>query len=740
MSFITLDFETTYSTKDKYSLRVMTYEQYIRDERFKVTGVGIKIDRQPTIWITASETEAYLRELFQPGNDHTLLCHNTMFDGAILSWFYGLEAKNYYCTQAMSRAVWNYASSSLDALAKRIFRDDESMRKGKELTTVDGVWEYNEQQEKDISGYCIQDVDLTFACFEQMLRFYPPSELELLDLTLKMFIHPAFVLDRPRVEKHLNALEKEQHEIVTAAAEEEFLTESLERFAQHFDEWSVAFCADKPFPPSSLRQSFPAYMKHTLGWKEKQLPMMVVEPITDKEKNANKLNLMWYALANSEIPDFIEAIAHKTLKKYKTEFEQWKAIFSSNDAFAAYINHVHGIEIPIKDSPTPKNPDNRTIALAKDDIPFLDIQREHQDLSHLWKARLNVSSTIEISRSERLLDHGQKSHINPNGMIAAPLNYAAAHTLRWGGTNKVNFQNFKRNSELRKSLMSPEGAKVVVADLSNIEGRMLAWFANQEELLHAFKNGDDIYSDFASDIFNRKVDRKRVEIHPETGEEFKPDETEGFVGKVCVLGLGYGMGWRTLQTTFAKGAMGGPQLFFDDEFCKRTVKQYRSKNYAISNSWKVAEYAIDAMSRPDMNPYTWGCLKIEYRRIRLPNGMYLNYPDLKPYEDEEERLRYHYWNGEFKKDIYGGLLIENIIQAISRIVMGEMMVQINNYLKGKGRVVLTVHDEIVAIVEDQYADEAFKGMLEIMSTPPAWCNDGTLALDAEGGIDTCYSK
>ena len=115
-----------------------------------------------------------------------------------------------------------------------------------------------------------------------------------------------------------------------------------------------------------------------------------------------------------------------------------------------------------------------------------------------------------------------------------PLRYYAAHTGRFGGTEKINMQNMPRNSELRKALCAPPGQLVFVADLSNIEARMLAWLADEDDLLQQFRNGDDIYSNLASVIYDRPINKH-------------DDPTERFVGKTAVLGLGYGMGATKFQ-------------------------------------------------------------------------------------------------------------------------------------------------------------------------------------------------
>lgn len=650
MSVVTLDFESPYGKgvrEDhilyKYTLSTLTYEQYIRDPRFKVFGVGIKIDDNPTQYYSnethPGSVEQALNEIFTPGNDHTLVAHNMLFDGAVFSWYYGLSAKTYWCTQAMSRTIWNQRSSSLKQLCISCYPNDESIRKGDELVQFENVYNLDPEQDAIMAGYCINDVDVTFECLKKLWQWMPDDELEGLDMTLKMHIHPAFVLDHERIRRFLDAYNKETDHIVEA----------------------------------------------------------------------------------SGVP------RHKLASPSK--FVQW-------------VQENLGLEIPLIPSPTKKNPDNMKYALGKDEIAFIHFQADHSQYQYIWDARLRVASTIDRTRAERMLSHGEISEANLEGRIATPLNFAAAHTLRWGGTNKINFQNLKRGSELRKSLKAPDGYQVIVADLSNIEGRMNAWFCQEQEMLNVFANDGDLYNDFATKVFRRPIDRKHVD---ENGNETM--WMEGFVGKTCILGLGYQTGPAKLRSTLY--IQSNKQVNFSLEQCKQIVyEDYRGKYTQIVKGWDDATFAIQQMLTlgPD-ETMPWRCLVVERGRIRLPNGLYLNYPKLKVEEDEQGRPQYLYWNGDFMTNLYGGKLIENIIQALSRCVMLEMMLKINRWLcanqsifGSQARVVLTVHDEIIALGLTPHAQTIFTKMLEFMSVPPDWCNDGTLVLKAEGGFANEYSK
>ena len=99
MSIITIDFETYYDRE--YSLSKMTTEAYVRDSRFEVIGVAVKIDGNPTTWYAGSDVGGFLNDIDY--TNHTILCHNTMFDGAILSWLYNIKPKFWFDTMLMTR-------------------------------------------------------------------------------------------------------------------------------------------------------------------------------------------------------------------------------------------------------------------------------------------------------------------------------------------------------------------------------------------------------------------------------------------------------------------------------------------------------------------------------------------------------------------------------------------------------------------------------------------------------------
>lgn len=391
-----------------------------------------------------------------------------------------------------------------------------------------------------------------------------------------------------------------------------------------------------------------------------------------------------------------------------------KSQLSSNDKFVEILKSL-GLEIPMKDMPPSKKfPEGRTIpAVAKNDLGFIQLEQAHPEHIDLFEARKSVKSTQAISRAETML---RVAH-SGNGTMPMPYNYYAAHTGRPGGTDKLNVANFKRGSDLRKSIKAPKGMRIIVADSSQIEARGNSWLAGENTLTDAFHRGEDIYSQFASDIYNRPIDRKN------NPDDFLP----GFVGKVCILGLGYNMGPPKFRYTLAIGAMGGPRINITLAEAQDIVyNKYRGRFTRIVDQWSIFQNMLPLMWEGTTET-KYGPLTFAKNCIILPNGMTLSYPNL-----------HHDINGDWhyaaNRKIYGGKMVENAIQALAWIIVSNQALEIDKEI----RVIGWTYDEIIALAPENEADAALKFMIDTMSTPKDWYSD--LPLAAEGGHDVCYSK
>jgi len=177
MSLITLDWETYYT--DKVGFRSLTTEEYIRHPEFEVIGVGVKVDDAPAVWVTHGVKE-YLQSF--DWSDSALLCHNTLFDGAILSWCYGIKPGFILDTLCMARALHGVdAGGSLKALAERY----KIGTKGEEVIAAKGkrLADFTPEELARYGEYCKNDVELTHKLFNIMAPNFPADEVKLIDMT-----------------------------------------------------------------------------------------------------------------------------------------------------------------------------------------------------------------------------------------------------------------------------------------------------------------------------------------------------------------------------------------------------------------------------------------------------------------------------------------------------------------------------------------------------------------------------
>lgn len=421
------------------------------------------------------------------------------------------------------------------------------------------------------------------------------------------------------------------------------------------------------------------------------------------------------------------------LQKVLDHAPEGKSQLMSNPKFAELLKSL-GVEPPQKVSPTTGK---LTWAFSKADQAFKELlNHENPVVQALVAARLGVKSTLEETRTEAFLEIARR------GPLPVPLGYYKAHTGRAAGEDGINLQNLPRGGALRAAITAPAGTKLVSADSSQIEARMTAWLACQDDLVEAFARGEDIYSAFASEVYGRKVDRKRKVVVD--GQVTYPDFNEGFVGKTCILGLGFGMGGTKLQRTLKNPTQkGAPIIDLPIEKCKEIVSLYRTRYRKIAKLWDAGERALWAIVRGERFEFgRGGLLYTSSEGIHLPNGMMVRYPNLTLHGGEffyaKNRKELAEWTrqklaGEWEPDlltrIYGGKVIENVVQALARIVVFDQMLEVAQ----RHRTVLTVHDEVVACVPENNTNDAVEFMREVMSRPPVWAEGLPVACEASAG-------
>jgi len=305
----------------------------------------------------------------------------------------------------------------------------------------------------------------------------------------------------------------------------------------------------------------------------------------------------------------------------------------------------------------------------------------------------------------------------PDGRYYGGLMYCGANpTARFSGSGgNLNLQNLPRDPmfgvNFRHMIKPKEGYKLIVADLSQIEVRTLCWLAKDQKALELIRESEDIYHAFGV----------LLGLHdPANGQlrDFSKELRQKV--KAIVLGCGYGMGPNKFS-----GFANMPILE-----AEVSVKTYRERMSSVVKYWRSLDQDM-AMA------YTLG----EPFELELPSGRSMRYGTLKRMKELGQTNRFRYIgklvrNGQMRDfAIWGGVLTENMSQALARDIFSDMMLRV---VAAGYPVILHVHDEMVCEVPEEHAEQALADILGIMHTAPSWIPDIPVA--AEGHILDLYSK
>jgi DNA polymerase len=245
----------------------------------------------------------------------------------------------------------------------------------------------------------------------------------------------------------------------------------------------------------------------------------------------------------------------------------------------------------------------------------------------------------------------------------------------------------------------------------------LAWLAGQDDLVAAFDRGEDVYKIMASSIYSVPVD--------------EVTDDQRFVGKTTILGCGYGMG-----ATKFRGQLKTFNVDMKLGECRRIINVYRETYPKIPELWDKAGDVLDKMMANQTT--TMGCDELLLVHgaggIELPNGLFIRYPNLRflRMKSGQSEMVYDQKKGRavLTTRIYGGKMVENICQALARIVIGEQMLMIARSY----RVVMTVHDAVGVIAPTEEAEKAQRFVEACMRIRPKWATALPLNCESKKGL------
>lgn len=398
-----------------------------------------------------------------------------------------------------------------------------------------------------------------------------------------------------------------------------------------------------------------------------------------------------------------------------TEIGIPKSEFASNVKFPALLVSK-GYEVPTKPSPRRKDESGTPVeipALALGDPEFLELlESDNEELKTLCEARVAAKSTLLETRSAKM------AKIGATGKWPFDVEFSGAdqtHRFSGGPGAGGNPQNFTRGSALREAVKAPEGYELVVGDFSNIELRLVAYLSKDPGLVQAIEHGIDIYCDFASVFYGRKIT--------------KSDEKERRFGKTAILGLGYGMGTEKFIKTVR--VQTGETISLVD--ARKAIELYRTRYAKVPALWERLHTDIPLMTLGDGTGGSLTDLPVfmEHNAITLPSGLSIRYPNLRKMRLNGPNGRaewvYDVWNKRNleQRKLYGGKILENICQGLAGELCKEAMLKMGDSVTG------LVHDEIHVVCKKGLSFVTAQKLKRAMTVAPSWMTQ--IKLDAEIG-------
>jgi len=389
-------------------------------------------------------------------------------------------------------------------------------------------------------------------------------------------------------------------------------------------------------------------------------------------------------------------------------------------------------------------------SLNKKEIPGVREAAQNQDVDDMLDIRSELAKTSTEKYNAMIRTVCEDGRIR--GLTQF---YGAQRTGRWAG-RLVQMQNLPQNkmperdldtarqlvrageievlemlfdnisgtlSQLIRTAFIPQkGNRLIVADFSAIEARIIAWLANEDWRLEVFRTHGKIYEASAEHMFN---------LPPGSVGKSDPMRQKG---KIAELALGYGGSVGALIN------MGALVMGLEESELRPLVYTWRAANKAITKFW----WDNDAAAKETIVRQTPSYLQhgIAYRkqgsllRLKLPSGRELSYVKPMLINDDITYEGPLPSSGSWGRiNSYGPKLVENIVQAVARDCLAEAIIAVE---AAGYPVIFHVHDELVCEVPEAQADKALKDILDIMGRDLPWAPG--LPLQGDGYSCDYYMK
>lgn len=814
MNYLTLDFETYYDKE--INLKKLTTQAYVMHPQMEVLMVSAKFNEDPVQIIDGEQIPTFFATV--DWSNTAVIAHNAVFDGSILYWRYGVRPAMLIDTMSMAQAlgVPTIAGSASLATCIRLLQEAGYAVPPKGTEVLDALGkrraDFTPQQWAAYREYCKNDTDITWFLFKVLRQYLTDEEMRFQDIILRCYTEPRLTVDLPTVEYELNRCRTYKSEQLAEVCKMFGTTQdNLSAFLRSNDKFAEALRSIGGVTEEEAEQGksgtfiIPTKVSEKTGkttWAFGKTDVAFKELC---EHDDHKIQAVCQArlAAKSSIDEtrclkFLEYGSYGFLPMgYKiggahtnrmsggsagcfvgetmivvlpvgADVDEWgyrmikdvqhtDLIWDGSDWCAHDGVVCHGVKRVY-------NWDGLTA--TKNHECFTNSEREYTKPFEWFMDNRYVLTTAKLPAGG-IYDTMPESNVcyadGAKAMVYDILNVGDRHCYVANGKlvhNSANMQNLpsgRREGQsdlLRRSIIAQGNSVIVNYDASQIECRVLAYIANQTDVLGVFASGGDVYSFAASKIHGipyQEIIDGRKSSDPETAHKYSMMRQ---YGKTATLALGYGQGAQGFQ----KYALVNTGINMTMDESATTVRAWRDANGFITGFWRMCDQALATMVAggqmyfggadgkmffADGNRYIFGR---KVAGIRMPNGLWLNYPNLRADFTNPRRPQYFYdkcgYNGKpLETKVYSGLVAENITQALAFAVMKTQAVWIAQYYP----IVMNTHDEWCIVVPREQAEVAADYMHRCMCTAPDYIQGIPLASEggwaqSYGAVDDDWSK
>lgn len=814
MNYLTLDFETYYDKE--INLKKLTTQAYVMHPQMEVLMVAVKFNEDPVQVIDGEQIPAFFATV--DWSNTAVIAHNAVFDGSILYWRYGVRPAMLIDTMSMAQAlgVPTIAGSASLATCIRLLQEAGYAVPPKGTEVLDALGkrraDFTPQQWAAYREYCKNDTDITWFLFKVLRQYLTDEEMRFQDIILRCYTEPRLTVDIPTVEYELNRCRTYKAEQLAEVCKmfnttQEDLSAHLrsnDKFAEvlrglggiteeemeqgksgtfiiptkvsektgkttwAFGKTDVAFkelCEhDDPKIQAvcQARLAAKSSIDETRCLKFLEYGSYGFLPMGYKIGGAHT-NRMSGGSAGCFVGETMIVVLPEGASATEWEYRMIKdvqltdLIWDGSDWCAHDGAVCHGVKRVY-------NWDGLTA--TKNHECFVGYDRDRTERFEWFRvnryslvpATLPAGGIYEaMPESNICYEDGAKAMVYDILNVGDRHCYVANGRLVHNSANMQNLPSGRREGQsdlLRRSIIAQGNSVIVNYDASQIECRVLAYVANQTDVLGVFASGGDVYSFAASKIHGipyQEIVEGRKSNDPDTAHKYNMIRQ---YGKTATLALGYGQGAQGFQKYALLTA--GISMAMDES--ATTVHAWRDANNFITGFWRMCDQALSTMVSggqmyfggpdgkmffADGNRYIFGR---KVAGIRMPNGLWLNYPNLSADLTNPRRPQYFYekcgYNGKpLNTKVYSGLVAENITQALAFAIMKTQAVWIAQYYP----IVMNTHDEWCIVVPREQAEVAAEYMHRCMCTAPDYIQGITLASEggwaqSYGAVDDDWSK